>query len=178
MRVAAPTAIAAVIITAACSSSHAARHTSAPASTPPQRFTTDYGQDAATDAAHIPGCTGVAAGSIGEHGAAGGMVATASCTLDGHTVIIDTWRDEASMPDIATLAKGDHATWAQGTGWTAIIADDGATPQQTTLQMQLTNNASGLLDESTNGDQYPPSAAAGAVLPKVADALSGVVKQS
>jgi hypothetical protein len=162
----------------ACSSGHANKPETSPAtSSASPSFTTDYGQDAALVASHITGCANVAAGSIGA-GDTTGMSSTASCTLDGHTVIIDSWKTADATPDFAALMKGQgHLTYASGTGWTAVLADDGATPDQSTLQMQLTNDAGGLFKEGTDGDQYQAASADAqtTIMTQVAAALGGTV---
>jgi|SRR5664279_389562 len=87
-------AAAVVLVTVAgCSSTPSAKpivSTSASSASPTApAFSTSPGQDAALIASHIPGCTGVTAGSVGGDG--GSMTSTASCTLDGHVVILDSW---------------------------------------------------------------------------------------
>jgi hypothetical protein len=104
------------------------------------------------------------------------MTSTATCTLDGHLVIVDAWAQEGSgklSPGLATTAT----YYAYGPAWTAILADPGATPEQTTLQEQLTNAAGSLLAESSSGDPYPAASldAQQSVAGKVAAVLGGTV---
>ena len=105
--IAAGTAVVGVAALVACSSGDASKPKSTPdTSSASPSFTTHYGQDAAIIASHITGCTNVAAGSVGG-GATTGMSSTASCTLDGHTVIVDGWAAADDTPDMAALMKGN-----------------------------------------------------------------------
>ena len=125
---------AAILVLASCGghSGSGTGKTSASAISPTQStaFTTAYGQDAAVIASHIPGCTTVAAGDIG-NGAATGMIAKATCTLQGHQVILYTWKDDGSESnaEAALEANGSGGYYAAGTGWLAILGDDTAASQ-------------------------------------------------
>lgn len=164
--------LAAGLLLAGCASSTPARHATTPARSP--SFVARPGTDAAAIAGHITGCTGVAAGSVGAH--PGDMSSTASCTLDGHTVIVDSW---AAMGDamISPQLKAGPLFYAYGEAWTAFTADQGADAAHTTLQEQLTNDAAGLFAESTDGDRYPPASldAQQRIAQTVAAALGGTV---
>jgi hypothetical protein len=96
------------------------------AATPTPSYTADYGLDAAIIAGHVPGCTGVTAGDIGG-GAASGMVATASCTMLGHKVILETWKNPVSEPgeDLMFASGGDATAYADGLGWTQLPGENG-----------------------------------------------------
>lgn len=126
--------------------------------------------NAAAIAEHIPGCAGVASGDIGKGGPS--MSSTATCTLSGHLVILDSWADSSG----ATLTPGLTATYyAHGTGWTAFLADQGATADTTTLQMQLTGDAGGLVKQSLDASA-PPHASLDAqrtLSARIARALGG-----
>lgn len=101
------TSVASTLLVACSSGRASTRQTSSTGSTAPPPFTTNYGQDAAIIASHITGCTSVAAGSVG-HGGTSGMSSTASCTLHGHTVIIDSWMSADAMPDASTRSGAGH----------------------------------------------------------------------
>lgn len=178
MRALIPAIAGGMALLTACGSSGGSSQAKRPPSTPAKasQFTTTYGQDAATIESHIPGCTGITSGSI-EGGAKSGMVSTASCTLAGHVLILDTWSDAASSDIGATAASSKTTTcYAEGTGWSAFLADDGVPPAQSVLQMQLTNDASGLLAESQN--PHPPTNASAQTQAcrVVAKALGGTVR--
>lgn len=132
-----------LILTAGCSSSTAHRATTSSIAPNHPAFSTRPGQDAALIAEHITGCAGVRAGNIGA-GGKGGMTSTANCTLHGHLVIVDSWESDSAALVSNQLVSAP--TWyAHGSAWTAFLADPGQTADTTTLQMQLTNNAAGLL---------------------------------
>ncbi len=103
------------------------------------------GADAAEIATHIKGCSGIRAGSVGAGGRA--LSSTASCTLAGHVVVIDSWTVASAAVLSAELV--DAPTWyAHGSAWCAFLADPGQSAAKSVLQMQLTNDAAGLLDEA------------------------------
>ena len=134
-----------------------------PASTP----TTYYGQDAAVIASLIPDCTGVKSGDVGAGGPS--LTSTATCQLGGHSINVNGWSDPNSN-DLRPLLKvsGDEIYYASGTGWTVTLGDD------PTLQMQLENDAAGLLKQA--GDSAVPNLDAEKTMAKtVADALQGEV---
>ena len=135
------------------------------------------GQDAALIASHIPGCTGVATGSVGNGGPA--MTSTATCTLLGHLIILDSFTTATATATLPALLKDNKTPtfFADGGSWVAFTADQGATPEQTTLQMQLTNDAAGLLKQSIDHNQNPPTApdAQQAIATAVVASLGGKV---
>ena len=112
--------------------------TAAPSPTATAKPTTYYGETASALAALIPGCSDVKAGNVGKGGP--GLTSTASCVLGGRTIDVNSWAD-ATAADMVPLLKANGAElyYATGTGWTANIRRDA------TLQMQLTNDASGLV---------------------------------
>lgn len=127
-------------------------------------------------AQHLPGCTGLAAGDVGRGAPA--MASTASCTLEGHIVIVDSFASPAEIDGLAELSKGHEMYYASGTtGWLAFLADQGATPATTTLQEQLTNDAGALLKDSIKGDRFPaaPIAAQKTLTTLIAKQLGGAV---
>jgi hypothetical protein len=119
-------------------------------------YTPNLGEDAASIASHIPGCTGLAAGNSG---GAAGLASTATCTLGGHLVVLDSFSEPTGSNSISTMLAGNKAPtiYADGGSWVAFAADQGATADQTTLQLQIKNDAGALLRESLNGDPYPPT---------------------
>lgn len=108
------------------------------------------------------------------------MSSTATCTLDGHLVIIDSWSD-AGMSQLADDGyKQSQTYYAYGPAWTSFLADQGATADQTTLQEQLTNDAGTLLQESVGQDPYPVASvdAQQTIAQAVASALDGTLGQT
>ena len=162
----------AVLLLAGCSAGEEkATHPTAPKSS---AFRATVGQDAAAIAQHITGCGGVASGSTGEGGPS--MASTATCTLSGHLVILDSWAsasDAAVSPGLA----GSELYYATGAGWTAFLADQGATAETTTLQMQLTNDAGGLFKQAVDQSALPPASvdAQKTLSAQIAHALGGQV---
>lgn len=116
-----------------------------PSATPPTKPATYYGETASALAARIPGCEDVKAGDIG-NGAATGLASTASCTLAGRTIDIDSWATSDAQVSLMPLLKADKSElyYANGMGWTAFVRRDGQ------LQMQLTNDAAGLTAAAMN----------------------------
>lgn len=110
-------------------------------------FTTHYGESAVTIANHITGCKGVALADI-RAGVQSGMASSATCTLGGRKIVVDSWKD-ASAADMANLMKANNAEmyWASGTGWTAFEVDDSQ------IQLQLTNDASALMKSAFDKTQ-------------------------
>jgi len=155
------TVAAAALVTSACSSkgpsaprsSSSALSTSSSSPVAPSVYRPQPGDDAAIIATHITGCSGVLAGDIGNGGQAD-MSSTATCTLDGHLVIVDSFTQGAD--DIASLTSSEiyYAVGTSGS-WVAFLADQGAAADETTLQMQLTNDASGLTQQALNGGGHP-----------------------
>jgi hypothetical protein len=133
--------------------------------------------DAGIIASHIGGCSDMTAVSIGSSSVKSDLASTASCKLAGHTVILDSWATASDVPSRDEFHHlGDSGFYyATGSGWTAILADDGAQPEETTLQMQLTGDATGLLNEARDGDKYPMASidAQKNLLRQVAAALGG-----
>lgn len=161
-----------------CSSSPGKRPA---ASTPNSRtssapsYTPSPGDDAALIAQHIVGCSGVLAGDIGG-GASTALSSTATCTLDGHLVIVDSFNSEGAG-GISSLAS-PGTTYATGGSWVAFLADQGQTAATTTLQMQITNDAGGLLQQETDGTTPTPASADAQhiILKRVADDLHGTLE--
>lgn len=83
------------------------------------------------------------------------MLSAASCTLDRHLVIVDTWQTGQDVIS-PQLTPDTTVYYAHGTGWTAFLAEQGTTAATSTLQMQLTNDAGGLLAQSTSGNPPAP----------------------
>jgi hypothetical protein len=96
----------------------------------------------------------------------------------GHLVIFDSYSDSGTAAASKTLAHARGVYYAYGaSGWIAFLADQGSTADQTTLQMQLTNDAGGLLGQATHGGA-PPAASVDAqqmIMHQVASALTGNV---
>lgn len=142
----------ATLALAGCTSSHHAATTTSP----PSAYVPADGQDAAITASHITGCTGVQSESIGG-GAQSGLKSAASCTLEGHLVIVDSSAPGSTI-EAGLVSKGTQLYYATGLGgWIAFLGEPGQTASTTTLQMQLTNNASGLLDRALNHDTVTPA---------------------
>ncbi len=141
-------AIAAVLALAGCSSSGSP----APKTTAAPNYTPAIGADAALIAGHIAGCSAVTSGNIGKGGPA--MKSTATCTLDGHVVILDSF-DSPSDAQISDELTQTEMFYASGGSWLAFVADQGATAETTTLQMQLTNDAGGLIEQASSNDAEP-----------------------
>lgn len=131
--------------------------------------TTYYGQDAAAIAAMIDGCTEITAGDIGA-GDGTGLKSTATCHLDGHLVNVNSWDGSASN-DLRPLLKatGNEIYYAAGTGWTVTLGDD------PTLQMQLENDAAGLVAQAGNATTAPNLDAQKTMAEAVAASLGGDV---
>lgn len=172
--------VAACGLLAACSSSgHSKESTSSTPSVPSASVSssTAYlpatGDDAALIAEHIAGCTGVHAGDAGG-GSKTGLRSTATCTLDGHLLIVDSF---ATTPEAdISIVAGTTTTYAHGDAWDVFLADQGQTADTTTLQMQITNDAAGLLEQSTGQTDTPVPADADAqqtILTKVVADLQG-----
>jgi hypothetical protein len=167
--------LAAMMLLGGCSSSAGGKAKATPTAPKSTAFSATVGQDAAAIAGHITGCTGVASGSIGTGGPA--MSSTATCTLSAHLVIIDSWTSAAD----ATLTPGlTAAYYAHSAGWTAFLADQGATADDTTLQMQLTNDAGGLLKQGIDESALPRASldAQRTLTAQIASALGGEVGQT
>lgn len=135
------------------------------------------GQDAALIASHIPGCAGLAAGSVEPR--------RPRHDLDRYVhaarppLILDSFTAANATAALPPLLKDNKTPtfYADGGSWIAFTADQGATPEQTTLQMQLTNDAAGLLRQSIDHSQSPPTAsdAQQAIAAAVVAALGGKV---
>ena len=123
-----------VLAVAGCSS---ASHKASSTSPSPTRsaYRPAIGADAALIAGHIPGCSDVAAGSIGKGGDSS-LSSTATCTLLGHVVIVDSFSGIADTANVPALLKDATAktTFADGGSWMAFTTDQGATADETTLQ--------------------------------------------
>jgi hypothetical protein len=164
-------ATAAAIVLCSCSSSSRPAHTSAPRPSP---YAPATGADAALIAAHITGCSAVHAGDVGKGGP--DLSSTATCTIDGHVLIIDSFATASGPNDVPQLVGKVQTYYAYGTtGWLAFLASaDGAAHTQ--LQMQITNDAAGLLDQSLNGEPAPTDLdAQRQVATTVATALGGAL---
>ena len=124
MRIGRCVAIAAtLIVLAGCSSSgggSAPRTRSAITSEPPVLQQPKPGDDAATIASHIPRCTGVEAGDVGDGGP--NLVSVATCTLTGHRMTVFTWSAPGLSTSPAQLAPG--MTFTYGPRWTVTPPDD------------------------------------------------------
>jgi hypothetical protein len=150
------------------------------ASTSNPPYYADHGEDAASIASHISGCRGVRAGSVGD-GRRTGMTSTASCSLAGHVVIIDSYKPgiDATVDDAVVRHKVYYALG--GETWTAILADPGFPPSRTILQMQLTNDTRDLTRMEIGSIPVPHPATLDAqrrVLSDVAAALGGLLKSA
>lgn len=99
----------------------------------------------------IDGCTDVEVGDLND-GPKSGLASTATCTLAGRQVDVNSWvsPSDASGVEPVLAANKVEAYFAKGQGWTVTTHDDG------TLQMQLTNDAAGLLQQAMDGTA-PPS---------------------
>lgn len=119
----------------------------------PSTPTTYYGQTASVVASMIKGCTGVAVGDA-KDGAKSGMASTATCSLGGRLVDVNTWSsaDAEAGVEAVIAANKTEAYYAKGLGWTVTTHDSG------TLQMQLTNDASGLLEQGLGSSPAPTAA--------------------
>lgn len=145
-----------LMLLAGCSSSEAPDRTH-PTSPAPSTYSPRLGDDAAIIASHIAGCAGPTTIDIGA-GTKTGLSSAATCTLDGHVVIIDSFTTSGGPDDVPTLAKGTETYYAFGPGgWLAILADQGVTADKTILQMQITTDAAGLVRASLNGSPTPAS---------------------
>jgi hypothetical protein len=165
-------ACTALFLVAGCSSNKPVRSTSSSVPTT-SAFSPVAAQDAALIAEHIPGCLGVQAGNVA--GGAPDMSSTATCTLSGHLVIVDSYANATAAPDLGQLA-GSELFYASGpSGWLAYLADQGATADQTTLHLQLVNDGGALAGESVDGDPYPPASidAQRTLTLRIAHALGG-----
>ncbi|GAB2751592.1 hypothetical protein GCM10027090_22530 [Sinomonas soli] len=157
----------ALLLTACGGGSQASGSTPSPTPTP--KPTTYAGETASAIAAAVPSCTQVTQGDIG----AGGpdLTSTATCVIGGRTVRFNSWNLEDSAFKLEPVLKADKVElyYASGTGWTANVEDG------PTLQWQLTNNASALLQASFAQKTDPPRDLPGEkeTLQKVADAFAG-----
>lgn len=169
----------AVLMTGGCaSSSKAGSGASVTSSKPvaPAKYRPAPGADAAEIAGHLRGCTGPTAGNV--KGGGPDLVSTATCTLEGHVVVIDSFMSAAALDDMPELSKGTEIYYASGrSGWLAFLADQGATADTTTLQEQLTGQAGTVFMEATNGDPFPPAplVAQKALATSIAGQLGGTV---
>jgi len=125
------------------------------------------GEDAALIAKRIKGCEDVAAGDVARGGPL--MVSTATCTIDGHNVNINSWENKDATNLDEVLANDAHETfYARGDGWTVTLGDD---PM---LQYQLTNQADKLFQGALNGHtSWPTDPSAEQAVAKVAVASLG-----
>jgi hypothetical protein len=114
--------------------------------------TTYPGQTATAIAALIKGCTGIVAGDVGD-GVKSGLASTASCTLNGRMIDINSWSENDNGESATAVIKADkiEAYFAAGNGW--VIA----TRDFPDLQLQFTNNAGTLLQHAFDG-KTPPAA--------------------
>ncbi len=120
-----------------------------PSSTASTTYAPTIGADAAIIASHITGCTGAQAGDVGK--GTPDLSSTATCTLDGHLLIVDSFATPSGPGDVPALVGKVETYYAYGsTGWLTFLASP-AGPAKTQLQMQITNDAGGLLDQSLNG---------------------------
>lgn len=170
-------AIICIVVLVGCSSPSSSKTSGAKSpSASPSQYKPTAGADAALIAGHIPGCTAVSSGNVGKGGP--DLTSTASCTLSGHTLIIDSFMSNAGLANLRELLKGTETYYATGTtGWLVFLADQGATPDTTTLQMQLTNDAGGLTRQSLDHNTPTPSSldAQQQLTTTVAHALNGTV---
>ena len=110
--------------------------------------TTYYGENAVTIASSIEGCSGVAAGNVG--GGGPGLVSTATCTLDGRLIYVNSWMDQPHG-DLTQILTSDGAEmyYAKGEGWTVTA---GSVPM---LQLQVTGDQDALLKLSLDAAPGP-----------------------
>lgn len=144
-------AVVAVSVTSACSSSSGKPAPSLPISSSPTSaapFATTYGQDAALVAEHITGCTGVAAGGIG-NGAAGGLVGKATCSLFGHQVVLYTWASAADQVTADQITGSTFAYYATGKGWDAAPGDSAAPDAEKAIAQAVATALSGTVATGT-----------------------------
>lgn len=153
-----------VLLLSGCSSTPTAE--SSPSPVP----TTYYGENAATIASSIEGCSEVTAGNVG--GGGPGLASTATCTLDGRLVYVNSWMDQPHG-DLTQILKSDGAEmyYAKGEGWTVTA---GSVP---ILQLQVTGNQDELqklsMDATSGPDPDLPGQKASAE--SVARSLGGEV---
>lgn len=115
----------------------------------PTKPTTYYGESASAIATHIKGCTNVKTGNVG-HGTASGLASTASCTLAGRIIDVNSWTN-ATHGDLAPMMREDkvEAYYATGKGWTVTTRDNPL------LQLQILNDAAGLMKAAFANEQMP-----------------------
>lgn len=93
--------------------------TAAPTTTTAPAFTTTYGGDAAVLASHDTACITVTPSSADSAAATElGIVSVATCTLLGHPVFFETWKDALSQSNF-TLGQTAESYYGSGTGWVA-----------------------------------------------------------
>lgn len=119
----------------------------------PSTPTTYYGETASVVASMIKGCTDVAVGDV-KNGAKSGMASTATCSRIGRLVDVITWSSAEAEAGVEAVVAANKTElyYAKGLGWTVTTHDSGA------LQMQLTNDAAGLLEQAM-GSSPPPTTA-------------------
>ncbi|MBO1739655.1 hypothetical protein [Leifsonia sp. TF02-11] len=107
-------------------------------------------EDAALIAKRIKGCSDVQSADIAKGGPA--LASTATCTIDGHTVNINSWAssDDANLDTVLAQDARD-VYYARGDAWTVTLGDD------PTLQYQLTNQADKLLADAFGGPNASPA---------------------
>jgi hypothetical protein len=116
----------------------------------PTHVPTAVGEDAALIAKRIEGCTNVQAGDIAS--GAPSLLSTATCTIDGHTVNINSWASASDANLDLLLIKDNRDTYyASGDAWTVTLGDD---PM---LQYQLTNQGGKLFADAINGHTTWPT---------------------
>jgi len=137
--------LAALPVFAALALAGCASHPATPVATPTP--TTYYGESASAIAALIKGCSDVHANDPGG-GSASGLASTASCTLGGRVVDVNSWNDDASA-DLGPTIRADkvEAYYARGNGWTVTTRDNPL------LQLQILNDAGRLMELA--GTQMP-----------------------
>lgn len=171
MKLAAAAAMGAVLVLTGCAGGPQASGTPSPTPTP--KPTTYAGETAAAIASAVPSCTQVTAGNIGAGGPK--LTSTATCVIDGRTVVFDSWNTDASASELLPVLQSDNTElyYVSGTGWTANVEDG------PTLQWQLTNNAGALYQASLQHQTDPPRDLPGEqqTLQKVADTFSGASLQ-
>ena len=153
-----------VLLLAGCSSVPTA------GSAPEPMPTTYYGESAVTIASSIEGCSGVAAGNVG--GGGPGLASTATCTLDGRLLYVNSWMDQPHG-DLTQILKSDGVEmyYAKGEGWTVTA---GSFPM---LQLHVTGDQDALLKLSLDPTPGPDPDLPGqkASAESVASSLDGEV---
>jgi hypothetical protein len=97
-------------------------------------------------ASHISGCRDIHSSNVGD-GTKSGLSSAATCTLDGYSVYVTSWKT-VDAADISGLFSGDNGYqfyWASGSAWDAFINDD------PTPRLQVTNDGGALLARSSAG---------------------------